>query len=293
MNNNEINNNDVNTNFEFLFNRYTILEKENSFNKQRIKKNEDNIINLKTQLKLLRIEYQKGLKELHEKYRKEFEQLLQLINENRGYIEKKKEFIKKGNHNDKINLQNIYDDIEKIIEKKLEIFKDSIFFLLGKMQEKEMNEIVENKKNNLLDIFKKKLSTIFFDEKHEINEIDKNEFKKISMALIIKGNSPYDLVSSFFDKNFNKFNNVLSKDKIKNISIKKTEIYKDLETNLIKQIETKTEDEFVNLLREKYGITKNDFSDEDLKDEIKTCNYKENEIIKVILKKLNYLNEED
>lgn len=293
MNNNEINNNDVNTNFEFLFNRYTILEKENSFNKQRIKKNEDNIINLKTQLKLLRIEYQKGLKELHEKYRKEFEQLLQLINENRGYIEKKKEFIKKGNHNDKINLQNIYDDIEKIIEKKLEIFKDSIFFLLGKMQEKEMNEIVENKKNNLLDIFKKKLSTIFFDEKHEINEIDKNEFKKISMALIIKGNSPYDLVSSFFDKNFNKFNNVLSKDKIKNISIKKTEIYKDLEINLIKQIETKTEDEFVNLLREKYGITKNDFSDEDLKDEIKTCNYKENEIIKVILKKLNYLNEED
>ena len=49
----------------------------------------------------------------------------------------------------------------------------------------------------------------------------------------------------------------------------------------------------MNLLREKYGITKNDFSDEDLKDEIKTCNYKENEIIKVILKKLNYLNEED
>jgi len=293
MNNNEINNNDVNTNFEFLFNRYTILEKENSFNKQRIKKNEDNIINLKTQLKLLRIEYQKGIKELHEKYRKEFEQLLQLINENRGYIEKKKEFIKKGNHNDKINLQNIYDDIEKIIEKKLEIFKDSIFFLLGKIQEKEMNEIVENKKNNLLDKFKKKLSTIFFDETHKINEIDKNEFKKISMALIIKGNSPYDLVSSFFDKNFNKFNNVLSKDKIKNISLKKTEIYKDLEINLIKKIETKTEDEFVNLFREKYGITKNDFSDEDLKDEIKTCNYKENEIIKVILKKLNYLNEED
>ena len=293
MNNNEINNNDVNTNFEFLFNRYTILEKENSFNKQRIKKNEDNIINLKTQLKLLRIEYQKGIKELHEKYRREFEQLLQLINENRGYIEKKKEFIKTGNHNDKINLQNIFDDMEKIIEKKLEIFKDSIFFLLGKIQEKEMNEILENKKNNLLDIFKKKLSTIFFDEKHEINEIDKNEFKKISMALIIKGNSPYDLVSSFFDKNFNKFNNVLSKDKIKNISIKKTEIYKDLEINLIKKIETKTEDEFVNLFREKYGITKNDFSDEDLKDEIKTCNYKENEIIKVILKKLNYLNEED
>ena len=293
MNNNEINNNDVNTNFEFLFNRYTILEKENSFNKQRIKKNEDNIINLKTQLKLLRIEYQKGIKELHEKYRREFEQLLQLINENRGYIEKKKEFIKTGNHNDKINLQNIFDDMEKIIEKKLEIFKDSIFFLLGKIQEKQMNEIMENKKNNLLDIFKTKLSTIFFDEKHEINEIDKNEFKKISMALIIKGNSPYDLVSSFFDKNFNKFNNVLSKDKIKNISIKKTEIYNDLEINLIKKIETKTEDEFVNLFREKYGITKNDFSDEDLKDEIKTCNYKENEIIKVILKKLNYLNEED
>ena len=205
MNNNEINNNDVNTNFEFLFNRYTILEKENSFNKQRIKKNEDNIINLKTQLKLLRIEYQKGIKELHEKYRREFEQLLQLINENRGYIEKKKEFIKTGNHNDKINLQNIYDDIEKIIEKKLEIFKDSIFFLLGKIQEKEMNEIVENKKNNLLDKKKKKLSTIFFDETHKINEIDKNEFKKISMALIIKGNNPFDLFSSFLDKNFNNF----------------------------------------------------------------------------------------
>ena len=36
---------------------------------------------------------------------------------------------------------------------------------------------MENKKHNLLDIFKKKLSPIFFDEKQNINKIDKNEFK--------------------------------------------------------------------------------------------------------------------
>ena len=61
MNNNDINNNKVNTNFEFLFNKYIILEKENSINKQRIKKNEDNIINLKRQLQFLRNEHQKNL----------------------------------------------------------------------------------------------------------------------------------------------------------------------------------------------------------------------------------------
>ena len=66
-----------------------------------------------------------------------------------------------------------------------------------------------------------------------INKIDKNEFKKISMALIIKGKSPFDLVSSFLDKNFNKFKNVINEDKLVNISTKKSEIYKDLEINLI------------------------------------------------------------
>ena len=113
------------------------------------------------------------------------------------------------------------------------------------------------------------------------------------MALIIKGNSPFDLVSSFFDKNFNKFKNVLNEDKIINISTKKSEIYKNLEINLIKKIETKKEDEFVSLFREKFGITTNDFSDKDLNDEIKAHNYKEVEIIKVILKKLNFPNEDD
>ena len=58
MNDNDINNNEVNTNFEFLFNKYIILEKENSLNKQRIKKNGDNTINLKTQLQFLRNVYQ-------------------------------------------------------------------------------------------------------------------------------------------------------------------------------------------------------------------------------------------
>ena len=53
------------------------------------------------------------------------------------------------------------------------------------------------------------------------------------MALIIKGNNPFDLFSSFLDKNFNKFKNVLNEDKIINISTKKSEIYKDLEINLI------------------------------------------------------------
>ena len=57
MNDNDINNNEVNTNFEFLFNKYIILEKGNSLNKQRIKKNEDNTINLKTQLQFLRNVY--------------------------------------------------------------------------------------------------------------------------------------------------------------------------------------------------------------------------------------------
>ena len=56
MNNNDINNNEVNINFEFLFNKYIILEKENSLNKQRIKKNEDNTINLKTHIQFLRNE---------------------------------------------------------------------------------------------------------------------------------------------------------------------------------------------------------------------------------------------
>ena len=40
------------------------------------------------------------------------------------------------------------------------------------------------------------------------------------MALLIKGNIPFDLVSSSLDKNFNKFKNVLNEDQIINISTK-------------------------------------------------------------------------
>ena len=137
MNNNDINNNEVNINFEFLFNKYIILEKENSLNKQRIKKNEYNIINLKTQLQFLRNEYKNEIRELNEKYKQEFEQLLKLIKENRENIEKKNEFIKKGKNKDKINVQNIYDNKEKMIEKKLEIFKDSIYFYQVKYKKKK------------------------------------------------------------------------------------------------------------------------------------------------------------
>ena len=95
------------------------------------------------------------------------------------------------------------------------------------------------------------------------------------------------------DNNINKYANEFSKDKFNNIALKKEEIYDELETKLIKEIETKDEDQFIKEFREKYGITKKDFSDKDLKNEIKHSNCNEHEIIKVIFKRLNYLNKDD
>ena len=293
MDKNEINNNDIKTNFDFLFEKYELLEKENAKNKETIKMNEYNIINLKTQLQLLRTEYMQEIRVLEEKYKQQFQHLLDLIMKKGENNTEKNNIIMNDKNDDIININDIYDNLEKMVNKKLGIFQDNIFYLLGKSPKKEKNEIIEIKEDNLIDIYEKKLSKIFFDKSSKIDKNDKNEFKKISKALIIKGKSPYKIVSQFLENNINNYANELSEDKFNNIALKKQEIYDELETKLIKEIDTKDEDQFIKEFREKYGITKKDFSDKDLKNEIKHSNCNEHKIIKVIFKRLNYLNKDD
>jgi len=75
--------------------------------------------------------------------------------------------------------------------------------------------------------------------------------------------------------------------------LKKKEIDDILSIKLITEIEAKDEEKFLKQFKEKYGITKKDISDKDLKNEIKKHDFNEHEIMKLILKKLNYLNKED
>ena len=117
-----------------------------------------------------------------------------------------------------------------------------------------------------------------------------NELKKISSAFLIRGKDPLEIISKFFNKNINNNQDVMDKTIKNNLSNKKIEIFADIQDlSIIKKIQTKNINEYIKEFREKYGITKKDFCDRNLTKEIKKANFDEIELIKLILKKLNYI----
>ena len=147
----------------------------------------------------------------------------------------------------------------------------------------------------MFNLFETKLFKIFEDDSPKIDKNDVNDIKKLSIALIIKGGNPTDIVADFFEKNLN--NNVEQFDeniKIKNEQ-KKSDIFlilEDLHTFSLKdKIEKKFIDAFIQGLREKCGITEEDINDKDLKKEIKNNKNDPKKIINIILQKTKLFQE--
>lgn len=296
MDENNININDMNLKLKELMTKYILLEKVNEDNNERIK-------TLNTQLNFLRKEYKKELENLKKEFdnqiikfktilkeqnKKEKEAIL-IIDKNKVSLNIKKE---KENSKDKTGLLR-----RKSKEKKEDKNKYQNEYQKDEIKKDEINKNQDEKKKNngykettILELFENKLTDIFFDPNPNISPKDINDLKKIAAAIIIKGHGPSQIVSQFVTNNLNNYNNGPNQSQYNVIEIKKREIFRSLPNNsLFKKIEKKSEEYFITEFRKKFGITEVDISDFDLKSEILNNDYDGKNVLKAILKKLNYL----
>ena len=116
-----------------------------------------------------------------------------------------------------------------------------------------------------------------------------NELKKLGTALLIKEKvSPLNYSKFFLDKNMDNKNEEINEIKRINNAKKKEIILVEMEDILIGKIQSNNEKQFIKEFRRKYGISKEEFSDDEIKKEIKNNN-DEIHIIEAILKNLKYL----
>ena len=258
MEESEININDINEKLERLSERCGILEKKNEEYEERIKRNEVVIVNLNLQLINLRKEYNEKVNEL----KKGFEKLGKLLKDNN--IIENEIIINFEKKNDENNEKKNNENNEKIID---------------------------NKEGSLLDKFENQLYNIFINNKNkEVSFIDKYELKKLSAALLIKYKnikSPLELSKIFLERNMN-LKDTDESSKI-NIKMKSTNIYSEIDDVQLRKIDKNDKEKFLKEFREKYGILYGEIPEKELQKEIEYRNYDENEIIKIILKRLGYI----
>lgn len=288
MKENEIN--DINIKIDNLSKRYEILKTKNIEYENRIKRNEVVNKDLNEQLTFLRKEYKEEIILLKKFFISKYNELLKLFKNNKEEINEI--LINDEKDNDElVNIKKLKEEIEKSINNKLDDFKFSIYQYLGKTPTGENNEkLIKYKGKNLLERFEIQLSNIFFDKNQNIPLVDICELKKLSAALIIKynsGKSPLETAKLFLEKNLN--NNIDGITKI-NIDFKRTDVFVEIDdAKLLKKIETNNKQNFMKEFKEKYGILNDDISEKELKKEIENRKYNEDEIIRVVLKKLGYL----
>ena len=278
---NEINN-DINKKLDKILNKCELLEEQN---KENIKKNECIINNLISQLKYLRKQFKVEIAEMQKYYIQIIQKILQK-DENKT---ENSAISMKDRNDDWENIKNISEVITKLIDQKLEKFGENIYDLIGKKpkekkekkkeekkeenkdskkEEKkvEKNEIVEYKGKNIVELLESKLTNIFFDEQPLIDTNEMNELKKISSVIIIKGGGPLEMITKFFDQNYNKKYYEMD-EKLKDIfTNKKGQIFKGLQdlslifynkdinfiliyNDLLKKIETKDIDKYMKEFR--------------------------------------------
>jgi hypothetical protein len=288
MNENYINN--INKRLEILSKRCDSLEQDNNEYKKKIQLNQDNIINLQNQLKFLRTEYKKKIEEIKVNLFVKLKTLFQNIKQNKEKGEKDNEIMNLDNYDDLINIKYIYEQINQMVQKNLENFKYEIYAFIGTTP-KGGDEIINEKGKSLRDQFENKLYNIFYDKNQCILDKDLKELKKLGTALLFKEKvSPLEYSKIFLDKNMENRNKDEEINEIirYNNAKKKERILVEMGDIIIGKIQTNDEDKFIEEFRDKYGISKDEFNDKDIKKEIK--NHKnEIQLIDAILKKLKYL----
>ena len=286
MNENE-NNNKL---YEDLKLEFEILKRENEIHKENIK-------NLNAQLYIMKEKQKEAMKEiseLKEYYKQQFEQLINIIITQKEQLDKdKNEIIIEKKNDSIIDIKENHIKIDKKDNQKIENKKDNSLKKAPKGKDKKNEEYISIE--IVFNLFETKLFKIFEDDSPKIDKNDVNDIKKLSIALIIKGGNPTDIVADFFEKNLN--NNVEQFDeniKIKNEQ-KKSDIFlilEDLHTFSLKdKIEKKFIDAFIQGLRGKCGITEEDINDKDLKKEIKNNKNDPKKIINIILQKTKLFQE--
>ena len=197
--------NNINKRLDILESNYKLIKEENKVYEKRIQKNEDLIQNLNKLFMTLYKQIKNMFCNLENNLNKKFELL-----QNKENNEEKNEIVINNkiehNDNDLFNLNIIYEEMDKMIEKKLEEFEVNLYESLGKKPKKksadkkvenkeekktsnidDKNEIIEFKGKNLIEELESKLLKIMSDDKNltiEMNDI--NQLKKISAALLIK-----------------------------------------------------------------------------------------------------------
>ena len=288
MNENYINN--INKRLEILSKRCDSLEQDNNEYKKKIQLNQENIINLQSQLIFLRKEYTKKINEIKANLLTKLKYLFQNNQQNKEKGQKNNEIINLNNNDDIINIKYIYEEINKMVQKSLDNFKYDIYTFIGTTP-KGGDEIINEKGKSLRDKFEYKIYNIFYDQSQNILEKDLNELKKLGTALLIKEKvSPLNYSKFFLDKNMENKDKNEEINEIKRINNakKKEIILVEMEDILIGKIQSNNEKQFIKDFRRKYGISKEEFSDDEIKKEIKNNN-DEIQIIEEILKKLKYL----
>ena len=243
--------NNINKRLDNLESNYKLIEEKNKEYENRIQKNEDLIENLYQLIKGLNIKIKKRLFNLEKDFNKKFKKL-----QNKENFEQKNEIIINNkidhNDNDLFDLNKIYEEMGKIINKKLEEFEVYLYESLGKKLKKNLidkkgenketkknsdkddkNEIIEFKGKNLVEELESKLTKIMSDKNLTIELNDIIQLKKISATLLIKKADPLEMINLFFKDNYN--NNELDPNKKGDIGNKKVQIFNALQDLSLKK----------------------------------------------------------
>ena len=200
---------------------------------------------------------------------------LQLINLRKEYNEKVNE-LKKG-----------FEKLGKLLKDKKKIENEIII----NFEKNKNKKIIDYKGGSLIEMFENQLFNIFSNNKTENIPIeDINELKKLSAALLIKrkyNKSPSEISKMFLEKNI-ALNDTDESSKI-NIEMKKSYVYAEIEDVQIRNINKNDKENFLKEFREKYGISEEEISENELKYEIEYRKYDEKEIIRIILIRLGYI----
>ena len=120
--------NNINQKLQELTERYNLLEKTNKYYQEIIETNKNNILNLNSQLKILNIQYKKEIEEMKNSYNEQIEKLIKIMIEIKENGKEKNEIlINNENDNNLLDKQTNYEEIKKLIDKKLEDFEINIY----------------------------------------------------------------------------------------------------------------------------------------------------------------------
>ena len=305
MDDNDVINNNINKRLEELENKYELIKKENIDYKNALKINEQTIINLKIQIDLLKKENQMNIKQLKDYFFKEFKYLKQIKEKKEIFEKGKNEIIINEKNNNTIDIKLVHEEMEIMMDKKIQEFETYFIKLLENNKIKLKNikkteeikiepQKKEKKKEKILingktidELLLNKVMKILSEQSSDISIEDMNDLKKFCSTILINGEDPNSIISKFLKDNFINSNEL--EDTFKNnMSTKKIQIFDISNFLLLKEINAKDEQDFIKQFREKYGITENDYPDKKLKKQIKK--YKtEKDILKKILQKFKFL----